>query len=80
MVGGTNNVLDVLSWAERNGEAKIVDRILVKIMPQLLKNNLQLTSVSLKQMDSLEVSHELYELIKKTAEDTVGQSYTAQGA
>ena len=69
------NVLPIFIWAKANGEAIIVDRILVKIVPQLLKNSIKITNDIVERSETLEVDILLYDLIKKTAENLVGSSY-----
>lgn len=71
------DVKSVLMWAVSNGEAKIVDRILVKILPQLLKSNVNLTASMIEESDVIEVPTDIYDIIKHTAEELVGTSFDA---
>jgi len=64
----------IFSCALANGEAKIVDRILVRILPELMKHNQKMTSDSIFQAESIEVSDELYEYIKSVAQEMTGLS------
>jgi len=64
----------IFSCALTNGEAKIVDRILVRILPELMKYNQKMTSDSILQAESIEVSDELYEYIKSVAQEMTGLS------
>lgn len=74
-----SNVLDVkpiFDWAIANGEAKIVDRILVKLMPQMIAHGCQLTSATIEENSVIEVPQVLFEQILNTAQEFVGISYT----
>ncbi len=69
------DIKPIFEWAIKNGEAKIVDRILVKLLPQLLKAHSNITAASVEESAVINVSAELYELVKKSAEELVGRSY-----
>lgn len=71
------DVKPVFVWAIGNGEAKIVDRILVRILPQLLKSNANITTSSIEESEAIEVAGDIYELVKQTAEELVGASFNA---
>jgi uncharacterized protein YfeS len=70
-----NDIKPLFEWAVANGEAKIVDRILMKLMPQFLKEGHRVTSAKIEDLDSFEVSDELYSLVKEMAEEFVGDEY-----
>lgn len=65
----TKDVKPIFLWAKQRGDANIFDRIIVKIIPNLLEENIKITST---QIDSLD---EIYNLIIKTAESLVGQTF-----
>lgn len=69
------DIKPILNWAVANGEAKIIDRILMKLVPQLIKEGLKVTEQVINESDKLEVSGELYELVKNMAEELVDSSY-----
>jgi len=69
------DVKGIFKWAKANGDAKIIDRILVKVLPELLKNNIKITEESIQKSQTIEVSDELYNLIKTKSEELVGSSY-----
>ena len=69
------NAKDIFVWAMQNGETKIADRILVKLMPQLVKFGCTLTASDIEAEESIMVPGELYELIKITAEELLGMSF-----
>lgn len=69
------NVKEIFEWAMLNGETKIADRILVKLMPQLVKFGCTLTANDIANNESILVPNELYQLIKTTAEDLLGTQY-----
>jgi hypothetical protein len=62
----------IFSCAIANGEAKIVDRILVRVLPELIKSNQKLTSESILASESIEVSDELYDYIRSVAQELTG--------
>jgi hypothetical protein len=70
------DIKPLMAWAKANSEAKIVDRILVKLLPVLVKNGLTLTIDQLETQERLEVSEELYAQIQAVTEALVGQPYT----
>ena len=69
------NVIPVFRWAQANGEAKIVDRILVKLLPELLKHQQKLTTELINQTESIEVPAELYHAVLAAAEALVGRPF-----
>ncbi|MBD3841688.1 MAG: hypothetical protein IE909_07355 [Campylobacterales bacterium] len=54
------DLLPIFLWAKENGDANIYDRILVKVMPALLKKNIKLTSCSIETSEQIIVSEEIY--------------------
>ncbi len=69
------DIKPLLNWAKQHGDANIYDRILMKVMPQLLINDLKLTSQKIEASERIEVAQELYDLIAEKAQDLVGKSY-----
>lgn len=69
------NLKPLIVWVKQKGEAKIIDRILLKILPQLLEQNQKLTSEMLDQSSEVNVPESLYNLFVETAEQLVGESY-----
>lgn len=66
----------VFDWAKEEGEVKAVDRILVKVMLQLMKNKVVLTAKQIDSMeDQLELPESLYDEILKAAESVVGKPF-----
>lgn len=70
------NLKPVFEWAKANGDANIYDRILIKIMPELLKNKMNLTSESINEAESIEVNTELYNYIVEKTEDLLSMKFT----
>lgn len=70
------DIKPILSWAIANGEAKIIDRISMKLLPQFIKHNYKITEQKILESDTLEVSIEVYDLVKNMAEELVGSSYS----
>lgn len=71
------DIKPVFNWAVANGEAKIIDRILMKLLPQLLKSGYKLTEETVTESKTLDVSEELFNSVKNLAEELVGSSYKA---
>jgi len=64
----------IFSCAIANGEAKIIDRILVRVLPELIKSNQKLTSESILASERIDVSDELYDYIRSVAQELTGLS------
>ncbi|KIM13151.1 MAG: hypothetical protein KU38_00320 [Sulfurovum sp. FS08-3] len=69
------DIKPLLNWAKQHGDANIHDRILMKVMPQLLKNDLKLTSQNIEASKHIEVAQELYDLIVEKTQDLIGKRY-----
>ena len=69
------NIKPIFEWARLNGDATISDRIFIKLLPEFIKHNFKSTPELIESSESIEVSQELYELIKTTAQELVGSSY-----
>lgn len=71
------DIKPIFDWAVQNGEAKIVDRILVKTLPLFLKAKHTISLETIETSKTIEVSSELYDVVKSTAEELIGSSYQA---
>ncbi len=69
------NIKPIFEWAIQNGDASITDRIVIKLLPQFIKHNFKITSQQITTDKTIEVSDELYELIKSTTQELIGSSY-----
>ncbi|MDO9305512.1 MAG: hypothetical protein Q7T77_09275 [Sulfuricurvum sp.] len=69
------NIKPLFDWAKANGESKIVDRILLKLLPELLKYDQKMTADMVENAEELLVEESLYILVKQTAENIVGDHY-----
>ncbi len=69
------DVKPIFDWAKTNGDANIYDRILMKVMPQLLKENIKITSNSINESVTIEVSSEIYDLVKNKAEQLINKNF-----
>jgi len=76
---GKRDVIPLFNWARQNGEAKVIDRILVKLMPEFIRHNCQITAEDISQKERLDVPSSLYINIKKSAEDIIGTAFTEKG-
>jgi hypothetical protein len=62
-------------WAKEKGDANIYDRIIMKVLPQLLQENIQLTSDLVEESNEVLVSDDLYSLVLNKTEQLVGVKY-----
>lgn len=69
------NLKSVVGWAKQNGEAKIIDRVLLKMLPKLLEKDEKLTSDMLDQQDEVWVEDVIYDQFVAIAEELVGARY-----
>ena len=69
------DIKPIFTWAIKNGDVKIVTRILIKLLPFFIKDGLEITEDIINNSEALEVSENLYDLVKSTTEDLVGISY-----
>ncbi len=69
------NIKPLFIWAKQRGDANIIDRILVKIIPQLLKDNIKITSNEIENLNEILVSKEIYDLVLSTAQNLVDDTY-----
>lgn len=65
------DVLQVFRWAHERGDANIIDRIIVRALPELLKSGIQLSAEDIAHSDSIMVSDDLYERIEVVAESLI---------
>lgn len=75
-MNNTNDIKKIFEWAQANGDSNIIDRILLGVLPQLLKNNMKLTREDIENSTSINVSSELYESVKSKTQELVGSSFT----
>jgi hypothetical protein len=69
-----SDIKRVFEWARDNGEVKAVDRILVKVMLQLIKNRITLTAATINKMDSrTALPEDVVVAIVRAAEEVVGR-------
>lgn len=69
-----SDIKRVFDWARDNGEVKAVDRILVKVMLQLIKNRITLTAATINKMDSrTALPEDVVAAIVRAAEEVVGR-------
>ena len=67
------NAKHIFNCAIAYSEAMIVDRILVRVLPELVKYDRQLTAEGIKAADQILVPNDLYTYIRKVAEELVGR-------
>lgn len=71
------DVKPIFDWATRNGDVKVVGRILIKLLPIMLKHNIQLTESMIKESDAIDIPDALYDEVLNMAVSLVGQPYAA---
>ncbi|WP_321277491.1 hypothetical protein [Thiomicrorhabdus indica] len=70
------NITPVFQWAINNGESKIIERILLKLAPELIRADKQISPGDIERGEPIELEPELFNKIKLLAEEFVGQPYT----
>ena len=70
------DIKPIFEFAIANGEAKIVDRILLKALPVLLKNNIEISSDNVAERPDFNVPNEIYHTIKNIAENLTGKGFS----
>lgn len=63
----------IFSCAAACSEAMIVDRILIRVLPELMKHDQRLTADGIKSAKEILVPAALYAYIRGVAEDLVGR-------
>lgn len=71
----TKNLKPLFLWAKERGDANIYDRILIKIIPVLLKENIHLTTNNIDSSDTIEVSQEVYDFVLIKTQELVNELY-----
>jgi hypothetical protein len=69
------DIKPIFLWAKEKGDANIYDRIIMKVLPQLLQENIQLTSDLVEESNEILVSDDLYSLVLNKTEQLVGVKY-----
>lgn len=62
----------IFTHAKSIGESKIVDRILVRVLPELIKYDKKITSTTIEESEELLVPDELYSYIRDVARELTG--------
>ncbi len=62
-------------WAKERGDANIYDRILIKLIPELLKENIQLTTQIIDNSETIYVPSNIYDLTIVKVEELIGIKY-----
>ena len=69
------NVKPLLEWVHENGEAKAVDRVLMKSLPELLKFGVKIKSNEIANFSEISIPEELFYKLSQIAENVVGKKY-----
>ncbi len=67
------DVKHIFSCAAACSETMIIDRILIRVMPELMKHDQRLTADGIKAAREVLVPVDLYAYIRSVAEDLVGR-------
>lgn len=62
----------VFMWAREHGDTRIIERILVKILPSLIEQNLRLTVEQVETVKTLMLPADLVKMISKVAKELTG--------
>ncbi len=62
-------------WAKERGDANIYDRILIKLIPELLKENIQLTTQIIDNSETIYVPSNIYDLAIVKVEELISIKY-----
>lgn len=71
----SKDITVVFNWANTLGDANINNRILAKVMPEMIKEKIKITDTMIKSGELIEVSEDTFELIKKSAESLLDATY-----
>lgn len=71
----TKDLKPMFLWAKANGDANIYDRILVKVIPALLRENIHLSAHLIEEAEMVSVSNELYEVVVAKTEELLNMQY-----
>lgn len=71
------NALDIFEWAQQSGDANITDRILVKILPELLRQKKLISSQMIQNKEEIIVDEVLYDMIKEAAQKLIDSDVMA---
>ncbi len=70
------DVKPLFQWVQSNGEAKAIQRVLIKSIIHIKRFNISLTAQTIEESASLEVPEELYSILLDEAEKVVGVKYS----
>lgn len=70
------NVTPVFKWAIAHGETKIVERILIKLAPELVASNQMISLQQVEDDQNILVDAEIYDKVLHLAEALIGQTFT----
>lgn len=66
------DVKPIFECAKANGETKIVDRILVRVLPELMKHDHKLTPSMIEEQAVLMLPDALHDYIQSVAQELTG--------
>ncbi len=69
------DVKPLLEWIQENGEARAVDRVLMKAIPELLKFGIKIKSQDIENLSTVFIHNELFNKLVFIAESVVGKKY-----
>lgn len=70
------DIKPLFKWALQHGESKVVDRILIKLLPEFLSYDLKITPEFIGKSNEILVPESLYPTVKQAAEELVNLKFT----
>ncbi len=65
------DIKPLMEWAKQNGDTKIIQRALVKLMPQLVARGQEITQERIENSERFTVDADLYERFEEVTKDLV---------
>lgn len=72
------DIKPLLKWVKENGEARAVERLLMKSMLSLISYNFKFSASEIENMEIAEVESELFEVLKIRAEEIIGMNFESE--
>ncbi len=69
------DIKPLLEWAHSRGEAKIVDRVLLKLMPKILDSKMKISKEDIEKSSEYFVPEELYKHFVEITQQFVGEKF-----
>ena len=70
------DIKKLLLWSREQGDCVVVERVIVRMMPEFIKANLKVTASGLDGVESIMVDETLYEQVKSLCEELTNEKYS----